>query len=1114
MGSPKAQTLGYKYYMGLHMGGIQGPADALLEVQAGGRRAWIGHQDVSGPISINAPDLFGGEQREGGIQGTLDVMMGESTQGPNDYLAAKQGTPQPGYRGFVGLVWRGGMVAAMNPYIKPWAFRFRRILKGWANDECWYPEKASIVVDASIATDVPGTFFVAAGSMVSNLSSDYGIFNASDFYGAAEEIAQVCVQRRNEATGTTYTFATAASYGSIGSTEIVGTSVELGTSVGIAAVAVTPICEPDFSATINGYVHPLGKGSPDVVCNITDAPHGMNPAHIIYQCLTDPRWGMGYPTAAIDDASFRAAADVLYAEGFGLCLKWTNQTSIADFIGIVADHAGLNVGQDRRTGLFRIVMLRGGYDRESLPVFNPTNSRVVKFQRPSMADTVNEVIVKFRDVVTGKEATAPPAQNLANIQGQGRVVSETSDYSGLPTLKLAVRAAMRDLIAKSSPLWRLTIEIDRSGSDLLPGEPFVIDWPPLGINIVVRSGEINYGNAASGKVTADVVEDVFGLPSATYLAEQPSGWTPPQTLPQVSPATTAFEVPFQQLAQTLPSLELDGLPDDVGFLASAAVRPGGVPLNYTLHTALPPADYAAAATGDFAPSAVLDVGVDRLETVLVVTGGTDLDDLTVGTAAWLGEGADAEMVRIDAVDIVLGEITVGRGCGDTIPHVWPAGTRLWGFDLYAAADTTQYVDGETVNAKVLTRAAGGTLAITAAAELEVEMGARQTRPYPPAGMTINGGYWPTSIGVSDLALVWAHRDRLLQSDQLVDTTESSIGPEPGVTYTLRVYNESDALIATIVDISDAAYTYSAVQESIDSGYLSGGYGVNYGNSYGLSENVLSYGAAVTALNPVFYWRLNESSGGTAVDASANSLPGSYNGTVTYATTSTLLSDLGNKAITLGASAYISRANHASIAIHNPFTFACRVVLTGTAATARTLFHKGNYTVSGQQGMQMYVAASSNNIGIQYHNGSYRNVIFTGVLPFGSAPIDIKLRYLGGTVGFELIVNGTKYTSAALPALVLANTEVLRVGCSYESGLGSYFLGVMDEVWWLASAISDADAGIVLGAASAASAGPRLNYQVRFELESTREGFASYQMQEATVERPGYGFHYGNYYGGI
>ena len=47
---------------------------------------------------------------------------------------------------------------------------------------------------------------------------------------------------------------------------------------------------------------------------------GMNPAHIIYQVLTDPDWGYGAaPSDIIDEPSFLKAAQTLHAEGFGQC---------------------------------------------------------------------------------------------------------------------------------------------------------------------------------------------------------------------------------------------------------------------------------------------------------------------------------------------------------------------------------------------------------------------------------------------------------------------------------------------------------------------------------------------------------------------------------------------------------------------------------------------------------------------------------------------------------------------------------------------------------------------------------------------------------------------------
>lgn len=41
--------------------------------------------------------------------------------------------------------------------------------------------------------------------------------------------------------------------------------------------------------------------------------------------------------------------------------------------------------------------------------------------------------------------------------------------------------------------------------------------------------------------------------------------------------------------------------------------------------------------------------------------------------------------------------------------------------------------------------------------------------------------------MSLITVTWSHRDRLLQADQLIDTTATSIGPEIGTTYTARFY---------------------------------------------------------------------------------------------------------------------------------------------------------------------------------------------------------------------------------------------------------------------------------------------------------------------------------------
>ena len=66
-----------------------------------------------------------------------------------------------------------------------------------------------------------------------------------------------------------------------------------------------------------------------------DVGGDMNPAHILREVLTDPDWGMGYPEADVDNASFTAAADTLYSEGMGMSILWDKQQQLSDFLAIV-----------------------------------------------------------------------------------------------------------------------------------------------------------------------------------------------------------------------------------------------------------------------------------------------------------------------------------------------------------------------------------------------------------------------------------------------------------------------------------------------------------------------------------------------------------------------------------------------------------------------------------------------------------------------------------------------------------------------------------------------------------------------------------------------------------
>lgn len=887
MGSSKPQTVGYTYCMGLHIG-ICHEADALVEIRVGDRPAWGGLVTENRRFWISAANLFGGQEREGGIQGYVDVMMGRPDQMPNAYLGGQHGAIQPAYRGFTGIVFNGpsggtlsvgdgsfttryvpGIVSANNPYLKAWSFRVRSILRGWHEDRPWYPERATVgyggLSSAAIyfALDLSGSMDTITPNGKTRLENmKAAVVGVLDFLEANGSIAgvatDVCIvsfgttpssrtsfTRRNiDALGIAQLRAHVNSLTTIYWTYFPAAFLDLaefmeGASPGASR---TVFFVTDGEPSTGGAQEPLEKIAADaralvdavpgvrvhginidladtqytamvdntpedgvpviegdnpeamtsVVVNVLASRFAMNPVHIIVQALTDPDWGMGYPIATIDQASFRVAADRLAAEGLGLSFKWNTQATIQEFTQIVADHAGLVYGQDRRTGLFRMRLLRADYDIEDLPVFGRDDVKVVRYQRPSLADTVNEVIIQYTDGMTGKEAATPPLQNLANIQGQGRVVSQSLNFPGVMTLAMAVRVGMRELQARSTPLWRFSIEAKRRFSTLLPGEPFVLDLldTDIGVRLVMRAGDIDYGQSSESAVRAECVEDVFAMPETTYVGDPGTGGEPPDVTPRLGPAMS-FEVPYVELVQTIPDSELQSLPVGSGFVAAVALRPSGVPLNYALYTSTAGGGLIEAATGDYAPGAVLaqPALAESGPTVLFLASASQLGSLPEGSGAFLGSTQAAEIVRIDSIDTDAMTVTVARGCADTVPQEWPAGTRLWGYDTEAAADPQRYSAGEIVQTAVVNRTPSGEIPLESATQGQVELNARAARPYAPAGVKLNGIEFPEETS-TDLLFTWSHRDRVLQADTLVGWHEASIGPEPGTTYTVQLWSES------------------------------------------------------------------------------------------------------------------------------------------------------------------------------------------------------------------------------------------------------------------------------------------------------------------------------------
>lgn len=137
-----SQTVGYKYYIGFHLGLCYGPVDEVSLIRWGDKDVWSGSITANASSTINAEDAFGGKSREGGVAGDFDIYMGGNAQTPNPYLVGAMDTEVPGFRGILSFIYKHGYVGTTS-YIKPLGVLVKRTKAGWQGTT-WYPEKCEL----------------------------------------------------------------------------------------------------------------------------------------------------------------------------------------------------------------------------------------------------------------------------------------------------------------------------------------------------------------------------------------------------------------------------------------------------------------------------------------------------------------------------------------------------------------------------------------------------------------------------------------------------------------------------------------------------------------------------------------------------------------------------------------------------------------------------------------------------------------------------------------------------------------------------------------------------------------------------------------------------------
>lgn len=679
MGGKSSVVIGYKYYLGMHMVICHGPVDVFQKIVVADRQAWAGNVTASQRIYVNSPELFGGRKKEGGIQGYVDVMMGEAAQGKNGYLQSKIGSVIPAFRGVLSVVLRKVYVCAMTQYPKPWAFKVKRI-----PGKNWYPEKAEIGGSANVA-------------------------------------------------------------------------------------------------------------------------------HVIYETLTNGDWGMGYPSQALDDASFRSAADTLFSEGLGVSVLLMQQDTIESFIYQMLGHCNGMLYTRPDNGKFSIKLLRDDYVVANLPLFDESNIlKLSSYERPAYAEIVNEIVVTYHPQ-GGTSDDSVTVQDLASIQAQNGVISQSANYPGIDNATNAARLAMRDLKQKSTPLARVRLHINRKAWNLTLGSVFRFSWAEHGMqDTVFRVLGVNNGTLEKGEIIVDAVEDIFGLPLNSYVAPQPPIWTDPVQLPSPVLNRRIEDSTYFELANSLPTADLDALDGADAYITSFAAEGSQFVMSYEFWTApFPgwnPDPYSYAATGDLTANGLLTANISETATTLTLSNMTSRCEFVKNnTYAFIG----GECVRINSLDVETGVVTLGRGCLDTVCAKHNEGDMLWFSESGRTRERTLRTVGARMACKQLPRSGGGMLALDAAPQDTYTTKARHWKPYAPGNFKVNGASYPEII-TGPLVLSWAHRDRTQQVVKpIIDHTAGNIGPELGVTYRVDIYRANGStLIKSIAAITGSSWSWA------------------------------------------------------------------------------------------------------------------------------------------------------------------------------------------------------------------------------------------------------------------------------------------------------------------
>jgi hypothetical protein len=542
-----------------------------------------------------------------------------------------------------------------------------------------------------------------------------------------------------------------------------------------------------------------------------------NPAHIIYECLTNTDWGMGSPSSLIDVDSFETAGVTLFNEPLGLSLLWTKQAAIQDFVQEILNHINGVVYVDPQTGLITLTLIRGDYDPDDLPIIDQSTAMLTNFGRKLWGDIVNEINVTWTNPDNEQDETVT-VQDLASIATQGGIVSDSRNYYGVRYAQLAKALAARELRSAGAPLATFQAEVDRSFYFLRPASVLKVNWPEYGLSeIVARVTSIDYGKPGDPSIKISLIEDVFGLDVGDYEDPPASAWEDPSEQPAAMTEQQAITMPYMFAANATVTLADAVYPDVLAGVFGATDSTDAY--SYELWGEVTLSD-GSTEWQNLTTNNILAYG--ELSGPLVAeaaSAGVTFASL-VGAAspsvpgfAIIGAGDETETEIAHLTAFSGGAYTLDRGVLDTVPRAWAAATPVWFIaEDSLIEDPTTRSAGEVAEYRLRTRTSQGLLPFYMAPLLTYTLTERPWLPSRPAKAEIGGVQFndlatPVNmIGASLVPVSWANRNRLTEDSQVLAWTDSDVTPETDQTTTLTVLKiDGTTVLDTITGLTGTSH---------------------------------------------------------------------------------------------------------------------------------------------------------------------------------------------------------------------------------------------------------------------------------------------------------------------